>query len=102
MNESEYITDVPSSEEPISEYQTEGHSESDNEVLTEAVTEVIAETESVTEVTAETAMSTSESLEYDMLHIQHNTDGILLFTGGIFFLMVMCVIGKFIGGLFSM
>lgn len=92
MNEGEYITDVPSTEEHISDIQTEGYSESDNEVITEAVTEV----------TAETTLTTLETLEYDMVHIQHNTDGILLFTGGIFFLVVMCVIGKFIGGLFSM
>lgn len=92
MNEAEYFTDVSSTEESISEFQTEGYSEADNEVIPE----------SVTEVTTETTMVTSVSLEYDMVHIQHNTDGILLFTGGIFFLMVMCVIGKFIGGLFSM
>lgn len=100
MNETEYSTDVPSTEEYLSEYQTEGCSESDNEVITESVTEVSAE--AVTEVTAETTITTSESLEYDMLHIQHNTDGILLFTGGIFFLLVIWLVGRFIGGLFSM
>lgn len=100
MNEAEYITDVPSTEEPLSEFQTEGYSETDNEVISESVTEVSAEV--VTEVTSETTLTTSESLEYDILHIQHNTDGILLFTGGIFFLLVMWIVGRFIGGLFSM
>lgn len=100
MNESEYFTDVPSSEESLSEYQIEGYFETDNEVVTEAVTEVSSEL--VTEVSSETTITTSESLPYDMVHIQQNTDGIFLCTAGIFFLMVIWGISKFVGGFFSM
>ena len=59
---------------------------------------------SVTEI-VETSVTTSEtsvSADYDFTHIQQNSDGILLMTSGIFFLLVMHLIGKFLGNFLSM
>lgn len=59
--------------------------------------------ETVTDVeTPVTAVETSVSADYDFSHIQQNTDGILLMTSGIFFLLVIYLIGKFLGNFFSM
>lgn len=52
--------------------------------------------------TSVTSAETSVSVDYDFNHIQQNTDGILLMTSGIFFLLVIYLIGKFIGNFFSM
>ena len=52
--------------------------------------------------TAETSVETSVSADYDFTHIQQNTDGILLMTSGIFFLLVIYLIGKFLGNFLSM
>lgn len=52
--------------------------------------------------TAVTTAETSVSSEYDFSHIQNNTDGILLMTSGIFFLLVIYLIGKFLGNFLSM
>lgn len=59
--------------------------------------------ETVTDVeTSVTTAETSVSADYDFNHIQQNTDGILLMTSGIFFLLVIYLIGKFMGNFFSM
>lgn len=67
---------------------------------TEQNNPVSAVTETVE--TTVTTVETSASADYDLLHIQHNTDGILLMTSGIFFLLVIYLIGKFLGNFFSM
>lgn len=76
MNESEYI------------FTTE------QDYPVPAVTETI-------ETTVTTA-ETSVSADYDFSHIQQNTDGILLMTTGIFFLLVIYFVGKFLGNFFSL
>lgn len=62
---------------------------------------------SVSEVTATsetpvTTVETSVSADYDFTHIQQNSDGILLMTSGIFFLLVIYLIGKLLGNFLSM
>lgn len=52
--------------------------------------------------TSVTTVETSASADYDFTHIQQNTDGILLMTAGIFFLLVIYFVGKFLGNFFSM
>lgn len=52
--------------------------------------------------TSVTTAETSVSSDYDFTHIQQNTDGILLMTSGIFFLLVIYLIGKFLGNFLSM
>ena len=76
MNENEYI-DTTQQDHPVS-----------------AVTE--------TSETPVTTVETSVSSDYDFTHIQQNTDGILLMTSGIFFLLVIYLIGKFLGNFLSM
>ena len=61
----------------------------------------------VSEITSDietpvTTTETSVSADYDFSHIQQNTDGILLMTSGIFFLLVIYFIGKFLGNFLSM
>lgn len=59
--------------------------------------------ETVTDVEKSvTTVETSVSADYDFSHLQHNTDGILLMTSGIFFLLVIYFVGKFLGNFFSM
>lgn len=59
--------------------------------------------ETVTDAeTSVTAAETSVSADYDFSHIQQNTDGILLMTAGIFFLLVIYFVGKFLGNFLSM
>ena len=59
--------------------------------------------ETVTDAeTSVTTVETSVSTDYDFTHIQQNTDGILLMTSGIFFLLVIYLIGKFLGNFLSM
>lgn len=59
--------------------------------------------ETVTDVeTSVTAAETSVSVDYDFNHIQQNTDGILLMTSGIFFLLVIYLIAKLLGNFLSM
>ena len=73
-------------------------------------TEYIVTTEQdypVSEITSdiETSVTTAEtsvSSDYDFTHIQQNTDGILLMTSGIFFLLVIYLIGKLLGNFLSM
>ena len=52
--------------------------------------------------TSVTSAETSVSSDYDFTHIQQNTDGILLMTSGIFFLLVIYLIAKFLGNFLSM
>lgn len=56
--------------------------------------------------TTETPITTSEitetSFTVDYEHIQHNTDGILMMTTGIFFLLVIYLVGKLLGGFLDM
>lgn len=58
----------------------------------------VTETSETTVTTAETSVSA----DYDFAHIQQNTDGILLMTSGIFFLLVIYLIGKLLGNFLSM
>ena len=60
------------------------------------------ETPVTTSETSVTTFETSVSADYDFSHIQQNTDGILLLTAGIFFLLVIYFIGKLLGDFFSM
>lgn len=55
-----------------------------------------------TSETSVTTVETSVSADYDFTHIQQNTDGILLMTSGIFFLLVIYLIGKLLGNFLSM
>ena len=59
----------------------------------------IAET---TEAPITSSEITETSITVDYEHIQHNTDGILLMTTGIFFLLVIYLLGKLFGGFLSM
>ena len=52
--------------------------------------------------TSVTTSETSVSVDYDFNHIQQNTDGILLMTSGIFFLLVIYFVSKLLGNFFSM
>lgn len=74
----------------------------DNEyiVTTEQDYPVSAVTETIE--TTVTTVETSASADYDFTHIQQNMDGILLMTTGIFFLLVIYLIGKFMGNFLSM
>lgn len=85
MNETEHITD----------FSTVQTSLPDNQLAEDI--------ETVTELT-ETSLVTSISTppEYDLKHIQNNTDGILLMTTGTFFLFVIVVLSKLFGGFLSM
>ena len=61
------------------------------------VSEIVTDVE-----TSVTTVETSVSADYDFAHIQQNTDGILLMTSGIFFLLVIYLISKFLGNFLSM
>lgn len=52
--------------------------------------------------TSVTTVETSVSADYDFSHIRQNTDGILLMTSGIFFLLVIYLIGKLLGNFLSL
>lgn len=49
-----------------------------------------------------TTVETSVSSDYDFNHLQQNSDGILLMTTGIFFLLVIYLTGKLLGNFFTM
>ena len=70
-------------------------------VITTVQDNPVSETVSASE-TSVTSAETSASADYDFYHIQQNTDGILLMTSGIFFLLVIYFVGKFLGNFFSM
>lgn len=95
MNETEYISDVSSPETSLFYNQIEKYSPS--------VTEV-TETEflSITDVVEFTETAPVSSANYDIYHIQQNTDGILLMVTGIFFLLVISGISKIVGHFLSM
>lgn len=61
------------------------------------VSEIVTDVE-----TPVTTVEISVSADYDFTHIQQNTDGILLMTSGIFFLLVIYLIGRFLGNFLSM
>lgn len=63
---------------------------------------VTAITDSETLVTTTETSETISCADCDLSHIQHNTDGIFLMTSGIFFLLVIYFISKFLGNFFSM
>lgn len=62
----------------------------------------VTETFETSVTSAETFIETSVSADYDFSHIQQNTDGIFLMTSGIFFLLVIYLIGKLLGNFLSM
>lgn len=74
----------------------------DNEYITTAQQDYPVSAVTETIETTVTSTETSVSVDYDFSHIQQNTDGILLMTSGIFFLLVIYLIGKFLGNFFSM
>ena len=95
MNETEYISDVSSFETSLSYNQIEKYSP--------PVTEVIeVDVSSITDVTEFTETTPITSADYDIYHIQQNTDGILLMSTGIFFLLVIAGISKIVGHFLSM
>lgn len=61
-----------------------------------------SEISEITESPIITSEITETSVAVDFEHIQHNTDGILLMTTGIFFLLVIYLVGKLLGGFLSM
>lgn len=59
-------------------------------------------TDSETPITTYETSETTTCADCELSRIQHNTDGIFLMTSGIFFLLVIYFIGKFLGNFFSM
>lgn len=99
MNESEYITDVETAEEYISENSTESDSPSVTEVNgtgSDSVSSV-----SVVSETSETSCSSLSDVD-NFAVIANNTSGILLMTTALFFAVVIAFIAKIFGGYFSM
>lgn len=91
MNETEYISDVSTLETFLSDYQASEYSPS--------VTEII-QTSDISNLTTETTLVST--VDYDIKHIQQNSDGILLMVTGIFFLLVISGISKIVGHFLSM
>lgn len=100
MNESEYITDLETSETSLSEDTVE----SDIEAVTEVNVDSSYGSASVSEVSevSETTYVTTVSDYNHMLVLENNTSGILLMTTAIFFLLLIALIAKIFGGYFSM
>ena len=99
MNETECITDVETSEEPLSE----DSSWSDSSPVTE-VNDVggdsvytVSEVSETSEIYSAT-VSSVDNLEV----IANNTSGILLMVTALFFAVVIAFIAKIFGGYFSM
>lgn len=90
MNETEYISDISTTQTSVSDYQTSEYSLS------------VAEMTDFTEITEFSETTTFSSADYDIKHIQQNTDGILLMITGIFFLLVITGISKIVGHFLSM
>ena len=117
MNENEIITDsfqnevVQTQSEPTSEYEehqeivTEVEHVTEVEVITEVehVTEVeiMAYGESVTDVTTSyvTGVSTTPDIYQRIDHLEKNSDGQLLFLGGLFFLLILWLVSGFLKSL---
>lgn len=74
----------------------------ENEYIVTTVQDYPVPAVTETSETPVTTVETSVSADYDFNHIQQNTDGILLMTSGIFFLLVIYLIGKLIGNFLSM
>lgn len=99
MNESEYITDLETSEEYISENSTE----SDSPPVTEINDVGTSDISSVSEVSESSETSFTSVSDVDNLAvIANNTSGILLMSTALFFAVVIAFITKIFGGYFSM
>ena len=117
MNENEIITDsfqdevVQAEPESTSEYEehqeilTEVEHVTEVEVITEVehVTEVenLSDAESVTDVTTSyvTGVSTTPDIYQRIDHLEKNSDGQLLFLGGVFFLLIIWGVSGFLKSL---
>lgn len=99
MNESQYLDDVETSETSVFEDSVE----SDTEAVTEVNYVITDSIGSVSEVTSVSETCVYTSSDYDSLAVvENNTNGILLMTTGIFFLLLIALIAKIFGGYFSM
>ena len=99
MNESEYITDVETVEESLSEDSTQ----SDSAPVTE-VNDVGGDSVyTVSEVSETSEIYNATTSSVDNLEvIANNTSGILLMVTALFFAVVIAFIAKIFGGYFSM
>lgn len=95
MNEIEYISDISTTQTFVSDYQASDNSSSTTEVIE-------TEFSSITDTVEFTETTPVSSVNYDIYHIQQNTDGILLMVTGIFFLLVIAGISKIVGHFLSM
>lgn len=100
MNESQYLDDVETFETSVFEDSTE----SDIETVTEINADSSDSPSPVSEVTdvSETSVYTSVTDYNHLLVVENNTNGILLMSTGIFFLLLIALIAKIFGGYFSM
>lgn len=99
MNDSEYITNMETSEE----YLSEDPIESDSSSVTEIIDTVPDSVSSVSEVFETSEMYGTTVSDVDNLAvIANNTSGILLATSCIFFAIVIAFIAKIFGGYLSM
>lgn len=100
MNESQYLDDVETSETSV----FEDSAQSDIEAVTEVNVDSSDSFSSVSEVTdvSETSVYTSVTDYNHLLVVENNTNGILLMSSGIFFLLLIALIAKIFGGYFSM
>ena len=99
MNESEYITDVETTEEPLFEDSTWSDSApvtEMNDVGNDSVY-TVSEVSETSEI-YNTTVSNIDNLEV----IANNTSGILLMVTALFFAVVIAFIAKIFGGYFSM
>lgn len=99
MNESEYITDVETTEE----YIPENSIDSDSPPVTQINDTGFVNSSSVSEITeiSETVSDTVSDIDH-LARIENNTSGILLMVTAIFFSIVIAFIAKIFGGYFSM
>ena len=99
MNEIEYITDVETVEESISEDSTWSDSSAVTEISVANSDSVYTVSEvSETTETYSTTVTDADNLEV----IANNTSGILLMVTALFFAVVIAFIAKIFGGYFSM
>lgn len=99
MNDSEYITDVETTEE----YIFEDSSDSDSPPVTELNDTCSDDISSVSEVSEISETSCASLSDVDNLAvIANNTSGILLMVTALFFAVVIAFIAKIFGGYFSM
>lgn len=99
MNESQYLDYLEASETSVFEDSVE----SDTKTVTEVIYDVADSSGTVSEVTNVSETSAYTSTDYDHMEVvENNTNGILLMTSGIFFLLLIALIAKIFGGYFSM